>query len=231
MAAIFTDEYYHRETITTDETITTTKFETVPIKPPKPSTTTTTIVTKTNPTSDYVSRISPRVSRIRYRSPSIRSVRVHSTPRVNFIPTPPLPLPCTDCCRENVIDIKIEKENDYPKLNSYEYKYDYSFNETFERKNTRSKSMTRLNDTYELEKIELKRKPSIRNVSVVYESNKNDKKHVHFNDNIENDCNITCVSSLVTASPTFLPVNRSIQVGSIFNGHSFGLLCKNKISI
>ena len=227
----FRDEYFHhQETTTKDETIITTKYETTPLPAPKPLTTTTSIVTTPYPNSEYVSRISPRVSRIRFKSPSIRSVRVQSNPKNTFVSHTQLPLPLSDsiCCTNNLINIKIEKENEQPHLKYYDYNYDYSFSETLQ-KNTRSKSMTSLNDTFELEKIELKRKPSIRNVAVIYENNKNDNRHVHFCDQIETDSENKSVSSLVTSYPSFLPVNRSIQVGSIFNGNSFGLLCKKNL--
>ena len=232
----FRDECYHREEVTTkDETIITTKSETVPLPITEPVTTKTTSIVTSYPKTEYVSQISPRVSRIRFRSPSIRSVRVHSTPRVTFISPQRLYEPFSEpfCCKDNVINIKIEKENECPIMKASVYNYDYSFSETFERKHKRSKSMTGLNEnSYELEKIELKRKPSIRNVAVVYENNRNDNRHVHFCDQIEDDDNkVKCVSSLVSASPSFLPVNRSIQVGSIFNGNSFGILCNYFFSV
>ena len=186
---------------TTTTTVETTYYRSItpppPPPPPKPVTTTTTTTTVTttykpdnnnNNSSTYVSSITPRISRIGttrlYRSPSVRTIRVHSTPRVTFVPPPPPPaIPCY-CNTGNVIDIKIEKENTCPTMKSYDYKYDYSYKESFESKKTRSKSMTRLNDdSYELEKIELKRKPSIKNIPVVCENSGKHEKRVHFCDN------------------------------------------------
>ena len=229
-------------TTTTTTTVETTYYRPVtpppPPPPPKPVTTTTTTVVTTHYKPEnfttYQSRISPRVSRIGtttlYRSPSLRTIRVHSTPRITCIPPP-----C--CATENVVNIRVEKEN-RPVTTSKttsEYEYNYSCNETYESKKTRSKSMTRLNDSFELQKIELNpRKPAINSVTVVYDNGaKNNDRRVHFCEHVETSSASDCeaanlASSLMRANSALMPCNRSVEVGSIFNGNSFGILSKLK---
>ena len=228
-------------TTTTTTTVETTYYRPVtpppPPPPPKPvTTTTTTVVTTTHkpePLTTYTTKISPRVSRIGtttlYRSPSLRTVRFNSIPRVTYIP----PVYHHD----NVVNIRIEKENTPVTTTTSEYsefkqdfKYDYSMNETFESKKSRSKSMTRLNDSFELQKIDLNRqKPvsDVNSVTVIYDqSSKNDDRHVHFYEHLEQDNGCSLAGSLMRANSSLLPVNRSVEIGSIFNGNSFGILCK-----
>lgn len=66
------------------------------------------------------------------------------------------------------------------------------------------------------------------NGSLTYVYNNDDEnRQVTYIRQTDNDSGLTLPGCLVKASETFLPVTRSVNLGAIFNGNSFGLLSKS----
>lgn len=69
-------------------------------------------------------------------------------------------------------------------------------------------------------------KPVINNVSFVYENDNDKHRHVTYVKQTTSDAE-SAAGNMVKASSGFLPVNRSVGCGPIFNGNSFGILSEH----
>lgn len=167
--------------------------------------------------------IEPRAPVILQRSPSmtsIISVKSRLARPQSFRHTP------IRNDKDNVINIKIETENDccFDTAQKNNYKYEYNLNESFEatRKNLsvpQSRSFSRITTV---------QKTPIQNINggsaTYYFDSDENGRNVTYVKHSENDTGLSLAGCLVKASPTFLPVNRSLELGAIFNGSTFGLL-------
>lgn len=168
--------------------------------------------------------------------PSVTMVRVPSVTSIMSINRESRPKSFRTSSRNDVINIKVEHErpsfasstkifdqNEYQESN---YKYNYS--ESFETSRRRSLSSSALKSKSlsQLSKLSSSSSDSdSENTSVTYYYDNNDNnRQVTYVRHAENDSGLSLAGCLVKASPSFLPVNRSHQLGAIFNGSSFGLL-------
>ena len=138
---------------------------------------------------------------------------------------------------KNLININFENINsgnvyDYFKNDSdgLSFKHEYKITKTFDKKPDKVlKSSNSLNN---LKKLEETKKPKpisdYSSTTYLYEDGYSPKtnNNTTYIRHIENENGLTLPGSLVKASSSFLPVNRSLHVGSIFNGSSFGILCR-----
>lgn len=80
--------------------------------------------------------------------------------------------------------------------------------------------------TYEEKKVACQQPPAQPNsVTYVFDDCDNNRQVTYIR-HADNDPGLTLPGCLVKASETNLPVNRSVHLGAIFNGSSFGLLSK-----
>lgn len=70
-------------------------------------------------------------------------------------------------------------------------------------------------------------KPVVNSVTYVYDTDKDKHRHVTYVKHVHNDAGDSLAGNLVKSSDNFLPVNRSVNVGPIFNGNSFGILSEH----
>lgn len=239
---IITDESYRYESV--DETTTTVKY-TEPVtrisritRTPSPpacirlcrSPSVRSITVRRSPS---VVMIRPPVYRPRDSSANSVSIRIESN---------------NDNCVRNKLASSSFVNTSYSNSSDYDYKYEYS-TETIENKVSLplslplSKSMTHIsNIKYETKTIPAPPPPPPVQTVEIYHTNTplrindnqnsltyvyktdNDNRSVSFVKHTNNDSGLSLEGCLVNSSPTFLPVNRSLEAGAIFNGNSFGLL-------
>ena len=136
---------------------------------------------------------------------------------------------------ENVIDIKVEHErpnfssttriHDQNQIQESNQRYNYS--ESFEsiRRRSLSSSALRSKSLSQISKLSSSSDSDNESATVTYFYDNNDNnRQVTYIRHAENEPGLSLAGCLVKASPSFLPVNRSHQLGAIFNGSSFGLL-------
>lgn len=175
--------------------------------------------------------------------PSVTLVRVPSVTSILSINRESRPRSFRANCRdENVINIKVEHERPrfasstklFDKKEYQESSYNYNYSEKFEstrRRSLSSSSALRSKSLSQLSKQSSSSSDSdTENSTVTYFYDNNDNnRQVTYVKHTENEPGLSLAGCLVKASPSFLPVNRSHQLGAIFNGSSFGLLSKVKI--
>ncbi|CAF0709204.1 unnamed protein product [Brachionus calyciflorus] len=150
---------------------------------------------------------------------------------------------------DNCINIKVEHDNgncgssvkttyiydnNSQKNQELDYKYKYSYNESSEtyRKRSCSSSALKSKSMSNISKISSSSSSDSDNensgVTFFYDNNDANRQvtYVKHSNNV-NDSGLSLEGCLVKASPTFLPVTRSLQLGAIFNGSSFGLLTEH----
>ncbi len=143
----------------------------------------------------------------------------------------------------SIVETKDEVKDTVNNEYKYDYKYDYKLTEEVGNKTlskTHSKSMTNISKNNFKEAIILNPEPATTTVTVTpaqaktnsvtyvfeHEPKENTTRHVTYVKHTNNDSGSSLAGSLCSASSTFLPVNRSVNVGPIFNGNTFGILCK-----
>jgi hypothetical protein len=191
---------------------------------------------------------------VRPRSPSpipvllpISTTTLIRTPSVHSIVTykaPPSPRTCRSASlrrNDSVVNVRFENDNDNTQVTTsvvtkqrspvkYEYDYKYETTETVEttrRPLTRSKSFS---STTRRTTTTTYPAPTTSTITYDYKTTTNSSSS-------NNDNQVTTVVSKVeseppkqvsvtTTSTSLLPVSRSIELGTTFDGHSFGLLCE-----
>jgi hypothetical protein len=116
--------------------------------------------------------------------------------------------------------------------NSYDYKYDYNYKYSFNQEKKQSRREVSLPRTKSLTSIDTKVKTDckgsrdgLNSLTYVYDyKSDNDDKQITYIKHTTNDSGLSLPGCLIKANTSLAPVNRSTQVGAVFNGNSFGLL-------
>jgi len=124
--------------------------------------------------------------------------------------------------RSNSFVSVTESKNETRVNDSYDVKYDYKYEEAVDGKsikNSSSKSMSKSCSDMDV---------PVNNVTYVFETDKEGDKHRHvtYVKHTHEDGQ-SLEGNLVKSSDTFLPSTRSVNVGPIFNGSSFGILSEH----
>jgi len=126
----------------------------------------------------------------------------------------------------SIVETKDEKRDSD---NNYDVKYDYKCVEENDNKSVKqsnlkimSKSLTNMGSFDPCVNV----KPVVNSVTYVYDDDKDKHRHVSFVKHTHTDGD-SLAGNLVKSSETFLPVTRSVNVGPIFNGNSFGILSEH----
>lgn len=147
--------------------------------------------------------------------------------------------------REKVEEIRIERmplhrSNSFvsvPNENhgdeKYETNYEYKFVENIcdnksINKNSASKSMSNMTKgcSFANEPTTIEVKPVKNSVTYVYDNEQDKHRHVSYVKHTHNEGE-SSTGGFVKASETFMPVTRSVNVGPVFNGNSFGILSEH----
>lgn len=135
--------------------------------------------------------------------------------------------------RSNSYVSVVESKNETRDNDNYDYKYDYNYVEETDNKSIKrshsksmsniSKSMSCISNDFCAPVV----KPVVNSVTYVYDRDLDDKhRHVTYVKHSTDD-SASLAGNLVKNSEKFLPVNRSVNVGPIFNGNSFGILSEH----
>lgn len=122
----------------------------------------------------------------------------------------------------SIVESKDEKRDS---SRHYDVKYDYKYVEANDNKSVTSKIMSKsLSNMGSFDACVV---PVQNSVTYVYDDDKDKHRHVSFVKHTHDDDGESLAGNLVKSSETFLPVTRSVNVGPIFNGNSFGILSEH----
>ena len=144
-------------------------------------------------------------------------IEIKLEPRVTEIRIEKMPLTKSN----SFVSIAETTKSTIEEADNCDYKYKYEYIEEINKKpisKVFSKSSSNISDMKSLTK------PN--SASFAFDHDQaNKQRHVSFFKHTDDDSGLSLAGSLVKASPAYLPVNRSVHIGPIFNGSSYGILC------